>query len=173
MSPWAWLGIAIIVMVVVGAGIWLSVRPAVAPVVTAQPSVAVLQETPAAGAPQLPIAQEAPDTSPAAFQIQTFTETKSPHFVSARPANNAALTTAPTEVTIMFNFDVVPPSTVRVTLDGADVTAGPAVIAADRLSMSVPVTANQTGNYQVAYTACWPDQSCHNGSYGFSIQLAP
>jgi hypothetical protein len=53
------------------------------------------------------------------------------------------------------------------------VTAGPTAIAADRLTMSVPVTIDQTGNYQVGYTACWPDQSCHQGSYGFSVQLAP
>lgn len=107
------------------------------------------------------------------FHPQTFTAIKSAHFVSSEPANNAVLTTAPSNVKVNFNFDLAANSKITVTRGGVDVTAGSTTIATDKLSMSVPVSARQTGNYQVNYTGCWPDQSCHNGSFGFSVQLIP
>lgn len=100
-----------------------------------------------------------------------FDNIKTPHFESSEPNNNAKLTTPPTKVAINFNFDLVTPSEIKVTRDGSSVTTGTTQISENKLSMSVPIDATQPGNYKVAYTACWPDGTCHDGSFGFSVKL--
>ncbi len=107
------------------------------------------------------------------FQPQTFTQIKGAHFVSSEPANNAVVTTALQTVKINFNFDLAAASAIAVTRNEVDVVQGPATIAADKLSMSVPVSASETGDYLVNYKGCWPDGSCHDGSFGFSVKLTP
>ncbi len=105
------------------------------------------------------------------FEQEQFENIKSAHYVSSDPANNALLTAPASKVTLNFNFDLVSPSKIQVSRDGTDVTGGPIQISNDKLSMSVPVNAQATGNYKVTYTSCWPDGSCHNGSFGFSVKL--
>jgi hypothetical protein len=155
-AAWWIVGGLAVIIVVVGAGMWLLAEPAVAPTVTPLSTGVLHEETDAAGSPQLPEAEKISPASPAPFEAALFTATKTPHFVSSDPANNAVVTVAPARVNISFNFDVVPHSDITVSRDGVDVTGGPVVIAADKLS-----------------TACWPDQSCHDGSFGFTVQLAP
>lgn len=165
----AFLGIgAVVVVLVVGIAVWSAMRPAQAPVAT--PTVVPQQESVPSSVPvsPAPIVVSSPS-----FQPQQFTQTKTAHFVSSEPVNNAALTAAPISVKISFNFDLVSPSEITVMRDNKDVTSGQTTIAADKLSMGVPITANQTGNYRVTYTACWPDKSCHNGSFGFSVNVTP
>lgn len=153
----------LVAALVVGVGIWSAIQPVQAP--SALPTDESIRT---------PIEAPPPSTQTATivpFQAQTFTQTKAAHFVSSEPANNTVLTAPPTSVKINFNFDLAPPSKITVTRDGMDVASGQTTIAADKLSMSVPINAQQTGNYQVNYTACWPDKSCHNGSFGFSVQV--
>jgi len=119
---------------------------------------------------QTSVKEEEPAAEPA-FVQQTFQQTKSPHFVSSQPTNNQLVNSLVEEVKLNFNFDVVEGSKISVTKDGQDVTTGPTTIAGDNLSMTVPVAADETGNYSVTYTACWPDRSCHDGSFGFSVKL--
>ncbi len=106
------------------------------------------------------------------FAQATFQNIKSAHYVSSDPANNALLASPVQTVSLRFNFDLVAPTKINVTRDGVDVTSGSTQISADKLTLSVPVKADQTGNYKVSYTACWPDKSCHEGSFGFSVKLA-
>lgn len=145
----------VVIALVVGIGIWLATQPAQAPAETPTPEK---------------LSSTAQPGTAASFQAQTFSQTKAAHFVSSEPANNALLPAAPTSVKITFNFDLAPPSKISVARDGMDITSGQTTIAADKLSMSVPITAQPSGNYLVTYTACWPDASCHNGSFGFSVQ---
>lgn len=105
------------------------------------------------------------------FQQTSFTNIKSPHYVSSEPSNNALLTSSPNQVVIRFNFDVAPPSKISVTRDGTNVVTGTTSISSDKLNLSVPIEGSKTGNYEVKYTACWPDRSCHEGSFGFSVKL--
>lgn len=105
------------------------------------------------------------------FEQHMFDNIKSPHYVSSTPANNTLLTESPTEVNIAFDFDLAGESTITVTRDGENVTRGGSTIAGDARSMRVPIDADKTGNYAVKYTACWPDESCHEGSFGFSVKL--
>jgi methionine-rich copper-binding protein CopC len=105
------------------------------------------------------------------FKQESFDNIKSAHYVSSDPANNALLTKTPAKVTVKFNFNLATGSKISVSRDGNDVTSGSTQISTDKLSMSTQVNANKTGNYKVSYTACWPDGSCHDGSFGFSIEL--
>ena len=105
------------------------------------------------------------------FKQERFDNIKTPHLVSSDPENNKLLTAAASKVTINFNFDVVPPSKISVTRDGVDVTSGSTTFSSDKLSMGVLINTQETGNYKVTYKACWPDGSCHNGSFGFSVKL--
>lgn len=114
-------------------------------------------------------AEEAASGEP--FVKEEFQNIKSAHYVASDPPNNALLSTAPLQVAIDFNFTLAPPSAIHVTRDGLDVTTGPTTISADKLVLVVPIDASVTGNYGVDYTACWPDGSCHTGSFGFSVQL--
>jgi plastocyanin len=76
----------------------------------------------------------------------------------------------PDEVLLNFNFDVRDPSYIKVTKDGTDATDGSTVIGDGSLSMRVPVKKGfGDGEYVVNYHACWPDRSCHDGSFGFIV----
>lgn len=108
-----------------------------------------------------------------AFQQRSFKNVKAPHYVSSEPANNVLLTAAVSSVSIKFNFDLAPNSRIKVSRDSVDVATGTTSVSSNKLSLSVPVKTDTTGNYQVAYTACWADGSCHDGSFGFSVRLPP
>lgn len=101
---------------------------------------------------------------------EQFENIKSPHYVSSTPINNAVLSAVPDKVTITFNFDLVSDSKITVTVNGKEVS-GTTTIAQDKLSMSTNLNAAESDNYKVNYTACWPDGSCHEGSFGFVVKL--
>ena len=101
---------------------------------------------------------------------EQFENIKSPHYVSSTPINNAVLSSVPDKVTITFNFDLVSGSKITVTINGKEVS-GTTTIAQDKLSMSTNLNAAESGSYKVNYTACWPDGSCHEGSFGFLLKL--
>ena len=103
------------------------------------------------------------------FKQEEFQNIKTPHFVSSTPANNEVLKNFPTEVTINFNFDLVEGSKIGVSFNGSSIVDQQTKISADKLSMTLPIYPATFGNYKVDYTACWPDGSCHNGSFGFSV----
>ncbi len=109
-------------------------------------------------------------TTDSGLETVTYQNIKSPHFVSSTPANNVILTTGPSQVTINFNFDLGPGSKIEVIVDGNSVVAQEAKVSSDKLSMTALVNPVEPGNYQVKYTACWPDGSCHEGSFGFSVK---
>lgn len=153
-------GLAIVL--IAGIGLWFIPQSAQAPGEVGQKN---------ANLPTKVVPSLAPVERSSDFQPQSFAQTKAAHFVSSEPTNNAVLTTAPSSVEIRFNFDLAPPSRISVMQASVDVASGQTTIAADKLSMSVPVNAQRTGNYQVTYTACWPDKSCHDGSFGFSVEL--
>lgn len=95
---------------------------------------------------------------------------KSAHFVSSQPVHGDTLNAVPQKVTIKFNFVLGTGSTIEVTNAGNDVTSGVEEVSADKLTLSVPVSSTDSGVYNVNYTACWPDKSCHNGSFSFSVK---
>jgi plastocyanin len=76
----------------------------------------------------------------------------------------------PNEVVINTNFDLVSPSEIKIFRGAVEVTDGSTVIASDRLSMRAKVKKGfGEGEYSISYKACWPDRSCHDGSFGFIV----
>lgn len=120
-------------------------------------------------APKSAPVSTAPSTAP--FQQQSFENVKSAHYEASNPPNNALLNAPTPTVSVSFNFNLGTNNWITVVKDGASVVTGGLTIAPDKLSMSVPVNTDATGNYKVDYQASWPDGSFHLGSFGFSVQL--
>jgi plastocyanin len=99
--------------------------------------------------------------------------TRSPHHETNTPAHAQTYAGAPVNIAIDFNFDLGPGSVVSAVRDGVEYTTGSTTIDANRLAMGRPFdTGAPDGLYDVSYTACWPDGSCHEGFFQFSIDRA-
>lgn len=95
---------------------------------------------------------------------------KVPHFETSTPAHGAVLAGGPINVAIDVNFDLRTPSSISVTRDGVEFTTGETVIDPNQLTMRRAVQPDAPdGTYRVTYQACWPDKSCHDGSFSFVI----
>lgn len=100
---------------------------------------------------------------------------KAPHYESNTPAHGVILPGVPPNVVLDVNFDLVAPSSVTITNDAdqKDYGRGETVIDLNQLAMRrrmEPEAPN--GRYTVTYRACWPDRSCHDGSFQFAIDRA-
>lgn len=103
-------------------------------------------------------------------QSGTVTEKKAPHYESNTPASNSVLASAPPVVVIDFNFDLASGSTVDITKDGKSYATGETVIDENKLVLRRTMDpAAPDGLYTVSYKACWPDGSCHDGAFEFTI----
>lgn len=98
---------------------------------------------------------------------------KSAHYESNTPAHGSILAGVPTNVVIDFNFDLAAPSSISIKSDGKELGTGNTTIDDNKLSMRRSMD-NQApdGLYTVAYKACWPDGSCHDGSFQFAVDRA-
>jgi methionine-rich copper-binding protein CopC len=95
---------------------------------------------------------------------------KSAHYVSNVPTHGTIVGELPTEIGINFNFDLAAPSEIRVTVDGVDVTTGTTRIESSLLTLTQAIDPSAPdGLYKVSYTACWPDTTCHEGSFEFAV----
>lgn len=95
---------------------------------------------------------------------------KVPHFEGSTPSHGATLAAVPINVVIDVNFDLATGSSITILRDGQDVGSGETTIDTNRLAMRRPMLPQAPdGRYTVRYSACWPDQSCHDGSFQFAI----
>ena len=95
---------------------------------------------------------------------------KSAHYESNTPAHAAVLAGVPINVVIDFNFDLAKPSALQILKDDVDYGVLDTVIDANKLSIRRNMIADAPdGMYTVKYNACWPDTSCHDGSFQFAI----
>jgi len=120
-------------------------------------------------------ATQTEETPPATQDSQpdfTFAQPKkAAHYVSNTPAHGSVLDSAPSEISITFNFDLSSMSTISVTKDGQEVSSGDVKISADKLVLSKTLTSDSgKGLYTVKYSACWPDGSCHDGQFQFGVK---
>src|SRR3989344_498569 len=132
----------VVVAVVAGLGIWLATSPVNAPTGSVS--------SPAAG---------------------TDRQVKSPHFLDSTPLHGEVYAAQPINVTLNFNFDLAVGSAITVqSTDGREWQDGTAAIEDAQTALKVPLKQGMSdGQYQVMYTACWPDKSCHDGQFSFSI----
>jgi plastocyanin/methionine-rich copper-binding protein CopC len=97
-------------------------------------------------------------------------EKKAPHFESSTPLANSTLPTPPPNVTINFNFDLADSSSIEILLDGTNYAINQTTVDENKLSMRRNMSSDAPdGSYLVKYNACWPDGSCHDGQFQFSI----
>lgn len=95
---------------------------------------------------------------------------KSAHYESNTPMHGSVLAGVPVNVVIDFNFDLAKPSEIKIMKDMKDVGVGETVIDSNKLAMRRYMDdSSPDGLYKVEYKACWPDGSCHDGSFEFAI----
>lgn len=109
-------------------------------------------------------------TSTTAADFEFETPKKSAHYETNTPPHGAVLAAVPINVVIDFNFDLAPPSEIKILKDGTDYGVGDTIIDDSKLAMRRNMDpAAPDGLYTVEYNACWPDGSCHDGYFQFAI----
>lgn len=119
-----------------------------------------------------PKTQPADTAAPASGSKEiTFTNPKKgAHFESSTPAHASTLAAVPVDVVIDFNFDLASNSTIQINKDGVDYGRGDTSVDANKLAMRRQMTMDAPdGLYTVNYTGCWPDKTCHDGSFQFAV----
>lgn len=115
----------------------------------------------------------ADQTTPQGIQTQDYSFTnpkKSAHWETNTPEHGSILAGVPVNAVINFNFDLVSNSTISIKMGGKDYGVGQVIVDQNKLSMRRnmdPVAPD--GVYTVEYLACWPDKTCHDGSFQFAI----
>lgn len=124
--------------------------------------------------PSSPIVSQGEENSPrgeaSPLQYAFSNPKKSAHYESNTPAHAAVLARVPINVVIDVNFDLAKPSAITIKRDTKDYGVGETAIDKNKLAMrrEMDMSAPE-GLYTVAYKACWPDGSCHDGSFQFAI----
>lgn len=92
------------------------------------------------------------------------------HFVDSAPMHGQAFVLVPDQVLINFNFTLDETSSIIVTKDNQPVTIGKVMLGERKLSLSATLPKDAgDGLYVVKYKACWPDKSCHDGLFAFTV----
>lgn len=93
------------------------------------------------------------------------------HYVDSAPVHGKMFALVPDKVLINFDFSLAEPSTITVTKDNKALQIGkPAIYGPNSLHLSSTLLSDSgDGLYVVKYKACWPDRSCHNGQFAFTV----
>lgn len=96
---------------------------------------------------------------------------KTPHYVENIPEHGSIIPAVPVNIVINFNFDLGPGSDIEILgEDGNNYDIGDVEIDDNKLGMRKKMDSQSPdGLYVVKYKACWPDGSCHDGSFQFYI----
>lgn len=95
---------------------------------------------------------------------------KSAHFESSTPAHGSIWAGVPVNVVVDVNFDLAKPSEIKILKDGGEYGVSETTIDDNKLAMRRKMDPDSPdGLYKVAYRACWPDSSCHDGYFQFAI----
>jgi plastocyanin len=119
---------------------------------------------------EIPTKTSQESKTPESTAIQFANPKKSAHYETNTPAHGTTLAGVPIDVVIDFNFDLAKPSEIKILKDNKDYGVGETIIDDNKLTMRRNMDpASPDGKYQVTYNACWPDTSCHDGSFEFVI----
>jgi plastocyanin/methionine-rich copper-binding protein CopC len=103
-------------------------------------------------------------------EFQFATPKKGAHFETSTPAHESVLPAVPVDVVIDFNFDLADNSTIRIEKDGNNYGMGEVRFDDSKLAMRRKMASDAPdGVYTVNYNGCWPDRTCHDGSFQFAI----
>ena len=93
------------------------------------------------------------------------------HYVDSAPVHAKTFALVPDKVLINFDFSLAEPSAIAVTKDGIALPIGTPTISGPNslhLFSTLPSDGGD-GLYVVNYKACWPDRSCHDGRFAFTV----
>jgi plastocyanin len=111
-----------------------------------------------------------PPLAPTPSQPEFSVPKKSPHWESNTPEHGATLAAVPINIVIDFNFDLGPGSDISIMSNGEEYSIGQTVVDENKLAMRRNMDQDAPdGLYKIAYKACWPDGSCHDGYFEFAI----
>lgn len=93
------------------------------------------------------------------------------HYVDSAPVHGKTFALVPDKVLINFDFSLAEPSTISLTKDGKALQIGaPTISGPNSLHLSATLPSDTgDGVYVVNYKACWPDKSCHEGQFAFTV----
>lgn len=95
---------------------------------------------------------------------------KSAHYETNTPAHGSILAGVPVNIVLDFNFDLAKPSSISIISDDKEYGTGETTIDSNKLTMRRKLDPQAPdGLYTVNYNACWPDRTCHDGSFQFAI----
>lgn len=100
-------------------------------------------------------------------------EVQPPHYVATTPLHTDTLAAVPVNVVVDFDFDLNTSSTMTLlnTKENKDYGTGSATIDANKRVLRRTMDLNAPdGLYTAQYKACWPDGSCHDGSFQFVLE---
>ena len=90
--------------------------------------------------------------------------------VSSSPADGAELTTAPTQILVVFDQAVPPNSVVQAVCDQQPAPLGPVQVGADGISLAVPIVGPlPIGTCNVTYSVPQADGKVSTGGFSFEI----
>ena len=93
-----------------------------------------------------------------------------PHLVNFSPVHGEKFQQAPDVIVINFNFNLQEKSSISVMRDGAAIATGKPTIDSNQLAIRAALGSTMgDGLYVVSYKTCWPDASCHDGSFAFQV----
>ena len=100
-------------------------------------------------------------------------EDASLHFVSSNPTHGEEIYYELEAITLTFDFNLAPESSIELTYKGELVPLGSVEISSDQLSMSAPILEALTleGVYEVSYKPCWPYLNCHSGKFAVVVEF--
>ena len=101
-------------------------------------------------------------------------QVKTPHFLDSTPFHGEVYSAQPINVTVNFDFDLAQKSKISViSLNGSEWTEDEVLIEDNKTALKKNLKQGAPdGWYFVKYTTCWPDGSCHDGQFNFSIDSA-
>ena len=109
-------------------------------------------------------------TSPEAMMGKLPDQITTPHLLDSAPKHGDKFAQAPTQILINFDFTLHEDSAITVTREGAPVTTGKTTLGEKKLSLTATLPGDAgDGLYVVKYKACWPDRSCHDGQFAFTV----
>lgn len=92
------------------------------------------------------------------------------HYVDSYPHHGDVFAQVPDRVQLDFNFTLHEVSSITVTKGGTPIELGKLNLGPRNLSMWARLqSATGDGLYRVKYKACWPDRSCHDGQFAFTV----
>ncbi len=92
------------------------------------------------------------------------------HYVDSYPNHGDVFAQMPDRAQIDFNFTLHEASTIEISKDGAQLEVGKPNLGPRNLAMWVQLQDSAgDGLYLVKYKACWPDRSCHDGQFAFTV----